>query len=71
MKNVCEPAEALNSTIREYRALCDPSSSQLGLFDGDASLTKAPWCYAACSTCMEMYMNSVYEMYRKYVHSAN
>lgn len=37
MKNFSEPAEALNSTIREYGALCDPSFSQLGLFDGEAS----------------------------------
>lgn len=39
MRNFSEPAEALNSTIRECAALCDPTFSQLGLFDGDASPT--------------------------------
>lgn len=37
MKNFSQPAEALNNTIRECVALCDPSFCQLSLFDGDTS----------------------------------
>lgn len=57
MRNFSEPAEALNSTIRECAALCDPSFSQLSVWWRRKSDAKAPWSCAACSSRVEMYMH--------------